>query len=172
MRLTASFIPLLGLWCALACELPQEHAPAPVPPISFDELVPPVAPVVAIEVPIEPPDPGDPKLDVDLAFARGIVPFQPSRRSLRARERRLEVLLARCAGGRAASAVVQVTIAGRTGRAVTTRVSVPLWPEVGRCLEDAIARERFPVFTRDEEVVSYAVRSRPRNRGLPEGWLY
>jgi hypothetical protein len=100
MRLTASFIPLLGLWCALACELPQEHAPAPVPPISFDELVPPVAPVVAIEVPIEPPDPGDPKLDVDLAFARGIVPFQPSRRSLRARERRLEVLLARCAGSR------------------------------------------------------------------------
>jgi hypothetical protein len=169
-----------GLACALACEVPEVRevperpvAGPPSSPVSFGEVVPPIEPVVPLEVAIVEPDPGDPKLDIELAFARGIVPFQPSRRSLRSRERRLESLLDRCAGGRAASAVVQVTIAGRTGRAVMTRVSTPLWPELGRCLEDAIRREQFPVFTRDEEVVTYALTSRPRGRrGLPEGWLY
>lgn len=163
-----------GLAFVVACDVPEEPAVAPpAPPVAFAELVPPIEPVVPIEVVIVEPDPGDPKLDIELAFARGIVPFQPSRRSLRSRARRLETLLDRCAGGRAASAVVQVTIAGRTGRAVMTRVSTPLWPELGRCLEDAIRGEQFPVFTRDEEVVTYALRSRARgNRGFPEGWLF
>jgi hypothetical protein len=169
----------LGLfWIAAGCDDPTRPAegPSPIAFVEIDDARPPVPPpVTPLAAVVE--SAGlvggelDPKLDFDLAVARGTAPFQPSRAALDARQARLEALLGRCAGGRAASAVVQLTLAGSTGRSVTTRVSTPLWPEVGRCLEDAIATEQFPRFMRDRELVTYRISSRPRSRGLPEGWL-